>query len=142
MSKRKKLIFPGFKRCLEMMRSRNAAIQEDGFYFLAPHANEYLDELIAAFQTEEDNSLRSWLLELIAGTKSPQAFPILVEYVCSSESSLYRWAKSGLKALNTPSEGRRLLWEACLYGRGMPSFATEEQSRHVREELALLLEAG
>jgi hypothetical protein len=142
MTKRSALAFPGFERCLEMMRSRNAMIQEDGFYYLAPHASEYLDRLIAVFLAEEDRGLRSWLLELIASAKSVRAFPILVEYLYSSDEALRRWAKSGLKALATTCEGRRLLWEAHLYGHGIPSLATEEQASQLREELRHFIGAG
>jgi hypothetical protein len=102
--KQKGSTFPGIEHCLEMMRSKNAMIQEEGFYFLAPQASKYLDALIAAFQAEEDNHLRAWLLELIAEAKSPQALPILIEYANSSNHALRGWAKSGLKALNRASE--------------------------------------
>jgi hypothetical protein len=110
-AKRKALAFPGFENCLKMMRSKNAMVQEDGFHFLAPHASGYLDELIAALQTEEDRGLRSWLLELIGEAKALEAFPVLVKYLYSSDDMLRRWATKGLEKLSTTSEGRRLLWE-------------------------------
>lgn len=134
--------FPDFEQCLEMMRSKDALIQEDGFYFLVPHASEYLDKLIAAFQAEEDRGLRSWLLELISEAKSVRALPILLEYLYSDDNVLRSWAESGLQALNTTSEGRRLLWEAHLYGAGLPPSATEAQAKQAREKLAQLIKTG
>lgn len=139
MTKRKESTFPGFERCLEMMRSKDAMTQEDGFCFLAPHASEYLEELIAALRAEKDRGLRSWLLELIGEAKSVRTFPILVEYLYSSDNALRRWAKHGLQALSATSEGRRLLWGIYRYGQGTPAFVTEEQARQLREELAQLL---
>src|SRR5690242_5810540 len=93
--------FPGFARCLEMMRAKNHVTQEDGFYFLLPHAHQYLDELLAAFQTEEDRSLKGWLLELIGSTASPRAFPLLLECWLGEDRLLHCWAEPGLKKLGT-----------------------------------------
>lgn len=138
----KKLAFPGFEQCLQMMRSKVATIQEDGFHFLAPRAEDYLDDLIAALRSEEDSYLKGWLLGIIGEAKSPRAFPVFLEYLHSSDDTLRSWAESGLEKLNTTSEGWRLLWEAHLYGKGLPQFAMEEEARKVREDLARFVEGS
>lgn len=41
-----KHIFPGYKKCMEMMNKRDPQICEDGFHFLRHHASEYTLEHI------------------------------------------------------------------------------------------------
>ena len=103
--------FPGFKRCMAMMRKHNPQTQEDGFYFLHSRANEYIDELIIEFRDETKNfGLRWWLLELIGEARSPKAFDVLVQYLDAEDESLRFWAIRGLEKLNT-KEAREILWE-------------------------------
>lgn len=137
-----KVNFLGFDCCLQMLRSKNAMIQEEGFYDLAQHAGEYLEELLTAFCTEENRGMRSWLLEIIGYAKSPRTFPIFLEYLHSSDDSLRCWAEYGLAKLGTTREGRRLLWDAHLYGTGLPQFATEGEARKVRKDLARFIEGS
>ena len=137
-----KVDFLGFDRYLQMLHSKNAMIQEEGFYDLAQHAGEYLEELLTAFDTEENRGMRSWLLEIIGYAKSPRAFPIFLKYLHSSDDSLRCWAKYGLAKLGTTREGRQLLWEAYLYGAGLPQFETEEAARKVQEDLARFVEGN
>lgn len=103
--------FPGYKACLAMMRKHNPQTREDGFHFLRPHAAEYIDELIAEFQTEKDHGLQCWLLELIGEARSAKAFDLLREQLHSSDESLRDWAIRGLRVLNT-KEARRALFDA------------------------------
>ncbi|MDQ2902057.1 MAG: HEAT repeat domain-containing protein [Chloroflexota bacterium] len=105
--------FPGFKQCMKMMRQHDPQVQEDGFYWLKCHANEYLDQLIAELNVEEKPGLRGWLLELIGEARSPLAFPLLVEYLHGTDEMLRDWAVFGLKNLDS-KEARRILWEAGL----------------------------
>ena len=65
--------FPGLKQCLRMMRKHDLSIPEEGFHGLRPHANEFVESLIAEFQSETDRGLRCWLLELIGEAKDPRA---------------------------------------------------------------------
>ena len=43
--------FPGFEKCLAMMRSRNPVEREEGFGVLLPEAKRFVPELIAAFRS-------------------------------------------------------------------------------------------
>ncbi len=107
----KKHQFPGFAKCMEMMRSRNAKAQEDGFNWLRPHAAEYVEELIAEFHVEtNDRGLRCWVLELIGEARDPRAIPLLAEQLESEDESLRDWAAVGLRLLDT-AESRRILFE-------------------------------
>jgi len=94
-----------------MMRKHSPQTREDGFYTLLPHAAEYIDELMAEFQTEKDHGLRCWLLELIGEARSEKAFDLLCEQLKSSDESLRDWAIRGLRNLNT-REARRALFDA------------------------------
>jgi hypothetical protein len=103
--------FPGYKACIAMMRKHSPQTREDGFYALLPHAAEYIDELMAEFQTEKDHGLRCWLLELIGEARSENAFDLLCEQIQSSDEGLRDWAIRGLRKLNT-REARLALFDA------------------------------
>jgi hypothetical protein len=96
---------------MRLMRKRNPQLQEDGFYFLLPHAGEHVEQLMNEFSQETDHGLCCWLLELIGEARSPQALPLFLEHLNGDDRSLQYWAIYGLKKLNT-KEARRILWEA------------------------------
>lgn len=93
-----------------MMRRHDPWIQEEGFHALQPHASEFVPELIAEFQAEEDHGLKCWLLELIGDAKSEAAFDLLVEQLTSEDESLRLWAVYGLKTLDSKA-ARRVLFD-------------------------------
>lgn len=103
--------FPGFDKCMAMMRSRDPLSQENGFHWLEPHADKYVNELIKELEHEETQGLRTWLRELIAGSKSADAFSFFAEQLRSNDWRARKWAIVGLKNLDT-KEARRLLWDA------------------------------
>jgi HEAT repeat protein len=123
----RKTKFPGFKKCMEMMRQRDPQVQEDGFHTLRPRVAEFLHELIEAFENEESD-LRYWLLELTGEARSPEAFSVLAEHLQNKDDEDLRfWAAHGLGMLGT-KEARRLLWEARSY-----TFDDEEETKRFRE---------
>jgi len=97
----KKDKFPGFEKCMELIRKSDPQLQEDGFNWLRPRAAKHLKELIKEFRTETNHSLRCWLLELIGESKLPESFDILKENVGNESESLHSWALIGLKNLDT-----------------------------------------
>lgn len=103
--------FPGYEKCLALMRKHDPQLQEDGFHALLPHAAEHVDALVRDFRAERERGLRAWLLELIAEAKSPGAFELLVEQLRSDDDLLPPHAIRGLRLLNT-HESRMALWEA------------------------------
>ena len=104
--------FPGFAKCMAMMRKRDPQTQEDGFHWLRPHAAEFVEELLAAFHAEQkDHGLRCWLLELIGEARDPRAIPLFAEFLGSGDEQFRSWAVEGLRLLDT-SESRRVLFEA------------------------------
>jgi hypothetical protein len=103
--------FPGFKKCMAMMRKHAPQTQEEGFHWLLPNAGEYTHELIDEFIKEKDLGLRCWLLELIGSAKSPDAFDFLAGQLRANDQRLRHWAIWALKNLDT-QEARTLLWEA------------------------------
>jgi HEAT repeats len=107
----KKNRFPGFKKCMAMMRKHDSVTQEVGFHYLLARASEHVPELIEEFKKELDPGLKCWLLELIGSAKSPEAFDLFAGHLRSTDESLRRWAIRGLKNLATV-EARTLLWKA------------------------------
>lgn len=101
-----------FREAMRLMRSSDPQRQEDGFHWLQPHAADHLDELIDAFEQEQDDhGLRCWLLELIGDVRSPAALPLLGAQLNGQDDRLRAWAVTGLEKLDT-SESRTLLWRA------------------------------
>lgn len=123
------MTFPGFKKCMEMMRKHDPQTKEDGFYSLLPHAGGYIRELIAEHDREHDLGLRCWLLELIGSAKSPDAFEFLAGQLRAADLPLRYWAIWGLKNLGT-KEARTLLWQAQSY-----TFASPEETAAFRSNL-------
>jgi hypothetical protein len=110
-----------------MMRKHDPQTSEDGFYFLLPHAAEYVDDLMAEFRAERDHGLRCWFLELISAARSATAFDLLREHLESEDEALRYWAIHGLQELNTP-EARQLLYDAGgRKGAAQPGVAADER---------------
>lgn len=122
--------YPGFKKCMAMMRKRDPLAQEEGFHLLRPHASEHVGELIEEFRRESDLGLRCWLLELIGEARSAAAFDLLAEQLRSPSPALRGWAIRGLKALGTTAS-RTLLWEARSF-----TFESAEETEEFRADLA------
>ena len=91
-----------FERAMGLMRKHDPQLREDGFDFLREHADSYVEDLIAAFEEEQnDRGLRCWLLELIAEARSPEALSLLASQLQSEDESLRDWAIRGLEMLDT-----------------------------------------
>lgn len=103
-----------FGRSLELMRSRDPQLREDGFGLLGPLACAYIEELITEYR-HPDTVDRYWILELIADSGSDQAFDLLVEAL-DHEREDFRWRAA--RALQNFKEGRRLLFERGLLRDG------------------------
>ncbi|MBI3438337.1 MAG: HEAT repeat domain-containing protein [Proteobacteria bacterium] len=96
------------------MRSRNAVDAEGGFLVLQRIASNRVAELLAEFETETDEGVRCWLLELIGEARSPAGFDLFCEQFAVGRESLRNWGIRGLQLLATP-EARSFLYE-----RGLP----------------------
>ena len=92
---------PRFAQAIESMRSPNPQLRTRGFDFLREHADAFVDDLIAAFESEQDDELRSWFLELISEARSPSALPVLAGQLESDDESARFWAVRGLEMLDT-----------------------------------------
>ena len=114
---------------MEMMRDRNPGISEDGFHWLQAEASGHVQELIEAFQTEEEFGLRCWLVELIDATKSEAAFEFLAAQLRDDEWQIRYRAMQGLKHLDR-KEARTLLWDARSW-----EFESPEVTQQFRRQL-------
>ncbi len=125
--------FPGFKKCMAMMRKRDPQTQEDGFHWLLAHAGEHVHELIEQFGQEKDHGLRCWLLELIGSAKLPDAFEFLSGQLRNADERFRFRAIKGLKNLGT-KEARTLLWQARSF-----TLASPEETEAFRSYLDTVL---
>lgn len=92
---------PSYEKCLTLMRKRNPQLAEDGFHWLLPHVELYVDELIQSFESEKDHGLRCWLLELIGEARADEAFEVLSQQALSTDESFSSWGKRELRMLDT-----------------------------------------
>src|SRR5688500_4573654 len=102
--------FPGFKACIKMMHRHGDGGQtfEDGFHWLLPRVDEFIDELIAAFHYDKNANIKADLIELIGHSSSPQAFELLKEQLRSDNAWVRTFAIHGLKHFDT-KEARQVL---------------------------------
>jgi hypothetical protein len=100
-----------FAQALESMRSPDPRVRTRGFDFLREHADAYVAEFIDEFAREQNDELRSWLLELISEARSPSALRVLAGELESDDESLQFWAIRGLEMLDT-REARHELYLA------------------------------
>lgn len=105
--------FPGVTVCVELMHRNNlgGTWREQVDYELRTHASETVDELIAAFQSEQEGWVRMRLLSIIARAAIPAFEPLLIENLQAQDNDLRKWAKVGLEKLDTKT-ARTALWEA------------------------------
>src|SRR6516162_6647637 len=125
--------FPGFKKCLAMMKKRDPQVQEDGFHWLLPHVGEHVHELLEEFGKENNIAVRCWLLELIGSARSPDAFDFLVRQLRAEDQRLRHWAIWALNTLDT-KEARTVLRQARSFTFGSP-----EETKAFRSEVDAVL---
>jgi hypothetical protein len=121
--------FPGFKKCLAMMRDRDPQTREDGFHGLLPRAREFLPQLIDEFRAEKQPGVRCCLLEMIGEARSDDALDVLASALRGAEPNLWFWAAYGLKKLDS-KPARELLWQAKSF-----MFRTEQETQEFRQEV-------
>jgi len=103
--------FPGFDKCLQIMRSSNGDTSESGFGWIDDRAAEFVPQLIAAFWDDDNARIQGWLIELIGDATSPAAMPFLLERLHDDDELIRDWAILGLRQLNT-KEARTALWRS------------------------------
>ena len=107
--------FPGFDQCMAMLRKRKSMTQEEGFFWLQSRAGEFVEQLLAELETEQDVGVQADIIELLGYARSLRALPVFLRYLSSPNEWLRIWAEHGLRDLKQVSEGRKALWD--LYWR-------------------------
>lgn len=92
-----------FKESIKMLRSTSTEIYEDGFQWLHPKVDECLNELLILLRLEENNMIRSRLIELIGYSDSLDVIPILEEELRHEDKDVRSWAYSSLVNLDHSS---------------------------------------
>jgi hypothetical protein len=105
-----------FARAVDALRSPDPLRRETGFDFLREHADAYIDDLVAEFESASgaaargasasepdgrDAAPRGLLLELICEARSPRSLPVLVEQLAGEDDELRFWAARGLEMLDS-----------------------------------------
>ena len=127
MNKNKK---PSFREALAMMtKGKDNSEGEAGFHWLVWMSKEHVNDLIEAFNTEQNELFKPMLLEIIAESKAPEALTILAAHVANEDALLRSWAIHGL-CLRDTREGRKILWDA-------QSYAFADSVENARFHLAL-----
>lgn len=85
-----------FDRAMGLMCRRDPQRQEDGFSLMRSVAPDVVPRLVASYRDETDRGMKCWLLELIGGTGSPEAVPLLSDEMLSDDEALRSWACRGL----------------------------------------------
>lgn len=105
--------FPGVEFCVELLKRRNTQgeLIETICGVLENNATENVDELLAAVDNPDNDSVRIMLLGVIENVALKAAVPLWTRILQSSDQSEHTYAVSALKLINT-KEARRILWEA------------------------------
>lgn len=105
--------FPGVSECVRVLRlpGTTGSLVDIVIGELQDNAAQHASELIAAFQTEPNERIRHILMGILAEARLPEALPLLVEHLHSTDEQLQHWAAEGLRLLDTPM-ARKALWEA------------------------------
>lgn len=103
--------FPGFAKCMKMMRGRDPQVMEDGYHWLLDCASDFIPELIHELNIETDPGLCYWLMELLAETKDPCTLEIFKQRLEDPNDTIRNGAIWCLQELDT-RESRTILWNA------------------------------
>lgn len=94
--------YPGFERCVEMIRDPDALLFETGFWWLVDRAPEHTAELIALVRGEADPFTRGKFVELLGATHAPEALPVLAAELEHPDPHVREWALLALDDLGVP----------------------------------------
>lgn len=94
--------YPGLERCVDVLRSRNPAVMEDGFFWLLERAAGFVDELLALAEAEEDDYDRVTFIDLLGGTKSRKVIPFLERMLRHPHAETRSFALLDLEELGFP----------------------------------------
>lgn len=128
--------FPGFDGCMAMLRNKDALVQEDGYFWLLPRVDEFVEPLLAELETEDEPHMQSLILDLLGDARVVRAFPVFVRHLFSPDESVRSWAQWGLRELGQTREGRKVLWEVYRQQGELPQLSDERDKQHAHEVLA------
>jgi hypothetical protein len=101
--------FPGFQQCIAMLHKHtDPAAQEDAFAWLTLRVEEYLDDLIAEFNKEQNHAIGGLLLQIIGYSHDLRVVDLLSSQLYSPNSTFRHWAVTGLVGIGSPAAVRAL----------------------------------
>jgi hypothetical protein len=101
---------PEFNECVEMLRSADSIIYEEGYHWLKGYLCDHIDELMQLMLDEADPEMRSKFVELVGNSKDPKVIRLLEAELQNPHSQVRSWAYSSLRYFENP-EAERLAEE-------------------------------
>lgn len=124
--------FPGFEKCMKMMRTGGRdGSDEGGFMWLSERASEFTLDFIREFNREDEpQNPRYWLMELIAEARDPRVFDFLKAYATHSERGFAVRAIYGLIQMNTRESRKFIRQMEMNEHEGSPIWISEVKSMY------------
>jgi HEAT repeat protein len=88
---------PEFNHCIEMLRSTDSIVYEDGYQWLQGYLDSNIDELIQLTLDEENPDMRSKFVELLGDSGNPEVIPFIEAELKSPHQEVRSWAYSSLR---------------------------------------------
>jgi hypothetical protein len=86
-----------FEAAIEMLRSLNGQLYEDGYQWLIGYVDQNLDELIKLLRHEQDPTMRGRFVEIVGHSKNSKVLSLLQEELKSPHMEVRKWAYSSLQ---------------------------------------------
>jgi len=141
MAKKSAPQFPGFARCMIMLRNRkDVEAQEAAYHWLRPRVGEFVEPLIAELEAERDPHMQGWILELLGEARDTRAFDMFAQHLLNPDMLVRQWAETGLRNLGQTREVRMALWDAYHRPKTFLVSSEEHDEQSVRDTLARILD--
>jgi HEAT repeat protein len=100
------MIHPSFEECVQMIRSNNHGIYEDGYHWIQDYLSQHIDDIIELMQREENPDLRAKFVELLGDSENPKVIPYLEQELEHSEREVRYWAYLVLEHFGRPETSK------------------------------------
>lgn len=91
-----------FNECIEMLRSNDPIIYEDGYHWLQGNLHKHIEELIQLMLNEKNPDMKSKFVELLGNSKNPIVIPYLEVELKNPHVDVRSWAYSSLRYFENP----------------------------------------
>ena len=93
--------FPGFDACIDLIRSKDPMIFEDGYHLLLPRVKDFGDRIVKLIQSESDPKIKPRFVELLGECEDKQYLPIFEKLLESEIHDVVAWSLTSLERINS-----------------------------------------